>query len=253
MDLYELTPIEYHNGIAVKRDDLFNVCGVSGGKARSAYQLITQFVEYGCKEVTTTGSKDSPQCEIVASICRDLGLKCTLFFPNGKYSAVMEHCAEMGANIVQNKKWLYQNVLIYHTKEYCCNNDACGYVPFGMECGENVMVTKHQVRNIPENVKRIVMPIGSGMSFSSVAQGLDLYEINIPILGVQVGKDPKSVLKKYYPFFNFSKHKIIKSDLNYSDYCYDKLGDLELDPIYEAKCAKYLENGDLLWIVGKRL
>ena len=36
----ELTPIEEHNGYLVKRDDLFNLGGVSGGKVRQCSKLV---------------------------------------------------------------------------------------------------------------------------------------------------------------------------------------------------------------------
>ena len=36
----ELTPIEEHKGYLVKRDDLFNLGGVSGGKVRQCSKLV---------------------------------------------------------------------------------------------------------------------------------------------------------------------------------------------------------------------
>ena len=39
----ELTPIEEHKGYLVKRDDLFNLGGVSGGKVRQCSKLVFGF------------------------------------------------------------------------------------------------------------------------------------------------------------------------------------------------------------------
>ena len=54
----ELTPVEFYEeeGIWLKRDDLFEVCGVRGGKSRSAYQVITQLLSEGYKTIVTAGS-----------------------------------------------------------------------------------------------------------------------------------------------------------------------------------------------------
>lgn len=50
------------------------------------------------------------------------------------------------------------------------------------------------------------------------------------------------------------KYTILKSELPYEKKAENyKLGNLELDKIYEAKCLPYLQKGDLLWVVGRRL
>ena len=50
------------------------------------------------------------------------------------------------------------------------------------------------------------------------------------------------------------KYTIVKSDLDYEKEAkIFNIGNVELDKIYEAKCLPFLRDGDLLWIVGKRL
>ena len=61
VDIKETTPIEKVGNIYLKRDDKFEIYGVKGGKARSAYQLIKQGLEDGYKEFVTAGSRMSPQ------------------------------------------------------------------------------------------------------------------------------------------------------------------------------------------------
>ena len=42
----ELTPIEEYKGYRVKRDDLFNLNGVSGGKVRQCSRLVYDNLEH---------------------------------------------------------------------------------------------------------------------------------------------------------------------------------------------------------------
>lgn len=253
MDISALTPVEYKKseGIWLKRDDLFEVCGVHGGKARSAYQVIQELLEDGYKEIVTAGSRQSPQCEIVSYICEELGIHCHLFMPFGENTSVIDHIESNKYTTIHRVKPGYNNVIIARSREYAESMNY-GYVPFGMECQANVEVTSEQVKNIPSEVKRIVMPVGSGMSLSSVVTGLVKYNINKPIVGVQVGKDPEKVISKYALGLYNLDFTLKLSSRKYHDALDAWIEDVNLDPIYEAKCKEFLQDGDLLWIVGHR-
>lgn len=262
MDLKELTPIEKIENIFVKRDDTFNIAGVKGGKVRSAYMLIQQGVEQGFREFVTAGSRFSPQCEIVSYLCQYLNLKCNLFMPRGESTSVIEHIENNSLSELHRTKVGYNNVICSYAKAFAIENNFC-YIPFGMECEENIEITKHQVANISNEVKRIVMPCGSGMSMISVITGLNYYKMfDKEVVGISVGKDPIKNFKKYLPVYFGAlynntqkvKYTILKSELPYEKKAANyRLGDLELDRIYEAKCLPYLQKGDLLWVVGKRI
>lgn len=56
----DLTPVEKIDNIWFKREDKYTVCGVSGGKARSAYYLIKKGLSLGYKEFVTCGARTSP-------------------------------------------------------------------------------------------------------------------------------------------------------------------------------------------------
>lgn len=255
MDIGELTPVQYveEEGIWLKRDDLFEVCGVRGGKSRSAYQVIIQLLEKGYKTIVTAGSRQSPQCEIVSFICEELGVDCKLFMPFGGDTSVITHIKENSHTEIIRVRPGYNNIIIARAREYAQNRN-CGYVPFGMECMENVEVTSKQVQNLPVNkIKRLVIPVGSGMSFSSVVTGLIEFGIDLPLLGVRVGKDPSKILETYAEGLQFLDYEIVTSSVDYHDSVEAYVGDVQLDPIYEAKCREYLQEGDCLWIVGKRI
>ena len=174
MNLQELTPIEKHDNIYLKRDDKFIINNVCGGKARACYQLIQQGIKKGYKEFVTAGSRMSPQCELVSCLCESLGLKCHLFMPKGKDTSVILNINKNKLSTIHRTKIGYNSVICKWSKDFATENNFY-YIPFGMECFENIEITKHQVQNIPTNINRIVMPVGSGMSFISVLNGLQYY------------------------------------------------------------------------------
>ena len=254
MDIKELTPVQYkkEEGIWLKRDDLFEVCGVKGGKSRAAYQVIKSLLSEGYTTIVTAGSRQSPQCEIVSFICESLGVDCKLFMPFGEDTSVIKHIKDNSHTEIVRIKPGYNNVIIARAREYA-QERGFGYVPFGMEMEENVKITSEQVVNLPKDCKRIVIPVGSGMSFSSVVTGMINHGIDKPILGVRVGKDPIKVLDQYAIGLEFLDYTIVQSPLSYHTPVDAYVGDVQLDPIYEGKCREFLQEGDCLWIVGKRL
>lgn len=262
MNINELTPIETKEEFYIKRDDMFSVYGVRGGKVRSAYMLIQEGCKQGFREFVTAGSRFSPQCEIISYLCQALNLKAHLFMPRGENTSVIDHIENNNLSEIHRVKVGYNNVICSYAKQYAQENNFY-YIPFGMECKENIEITKYQVANIPSEAKRIVMPCGSGMSMISVITGLNYYKMfDKEVVGISVGKDPIKNFKKYLPTY-FSalynntqkvKYTILKSELPYEKKAENyKLGDLELDKIYEAKCIPYLKKGDLLWVVGRRV
>lgn len=245
-DIEEITPIEQHGGFNVKRDDLFDVNGVNGGKVRTCFQLAR-----GAKGLVTAGSRQSPQVNIVAQVAKHLGIPCRVHTPEGELSPEVIAAKEAGATVIQHKAG-YNNVIISRARK---DAEETGFreIPFGMECVEAVKMTSIQTQNIPQDTKRIVMPVGSGMSLAGVLSGLKQRKMNVPVLGIVVGADPSKRLDKYAPKNWRNMVTLVTSDLDYHDHAKQKhLGDLRLDEVYEAKCLEFLEPGDLLWVVGIR-
>lgn len=238
------TPIQSFGSIFLKRDDLFSYAGISGGKVRSALSIC----QNATRGIVTAGSRHSPQIEIVSVIAREMGLPLRAHTASGELTDELIYAQNNGAEIIQHKPG-YNVVII---KRAIDDAEKMGYlyVPFGMECEEAIIQTSSQVLDIPTEVSRIIMPIGSGMSFLGVAQGLKKIGSSIPLIGIQVGADPTKRFKKYN--LTYSNLEIIKSEYKYEKRLTESVGDVELDPIYESKCKKYLKEGDLLWIVGKR-
>ena len=78
----ELTPIEEHKGYLVKRDDLFNLSGVSGGKVRQCSKLVYDNIDHireQCNSgILTAAGIPSPQSCITSAVAKYFGLKCII-------------------------------------------------------------------------------------------------------------------------------------------------------------------------------
>lgn len=243
------TPIEFHNGVFIKRDDLFSVCGVHGGKARSAHYLVQYAISMGYTHIVTAGSRFSPQVEIVGSICREYGLDFTAFVPAGVLSPDIESLKDFAD--IRQIPFGRNNVIKSHAQAFTYRNNAF-LVPFGMECYEAVTQTSSQVVDIPSEVERVVIPVGSAMSLCGLLHGLNHANLRIPVLGVSVGANPDRVMKLYAPPGWECFCTIVKSQADYHKEITAYVGSILLDPVYEAKCVPFLKQNDLLWVVGAR-
>jgi hypothetical protein len=244
-----MTPIESYGGYLVKRDDRFAVGGSCGGKVRTCLALMTQPDVAG---VVTAGSRHSPQVNIVATIANHLGLPCRVHVPSGDMTPELVAAEAAGAEVIRHNPG-YNNVIIKRARD---DAETLGWlnVPFGMECPEAVIQTANQTRNLTTvDASRIVVPVGSGMSLAGILTGLASNGIRTPVVGVVVGADPTERLDVYATNRWRDMVTLVESPLDYADhYPNPYLGDLDLDPVYEAKCLPYLQPGDLLWVVGRR-
>jgi 1-aminocyclopropane-1-carboxylate deaminase/D-cysteine desulfhydrase-like pyridoxal-dependent ACC family enzyme len=242
-----LTPVEKHGSFFFKRDDLFEIAGVRGGKARTCLALAKNAKE----GLTTAGSRSSPQINIVANIAKHLGLPCVAHTPMGKLNKELDLAHEAGCMILQHKAG-YNSVIIARSRQYAKDLGLTD-IPFGMECDEAIVETMAQVANIPQEVKRIVMPVGGGMSLAGVLHGLAFFRRDIRVIGVQVGADPIKRLRRWAPMGWEFMCTIIHGGYEYSTYTPTYIDiPFKLDPVYEAKCQRFLQPGDLLWCVGIR-
>lgn len=199
----------------------------------------------------TAGSRASPQVNIVAHIARALGIPCRVHTPQGALAPEVRAAVRAGAELIQHPAG-YNNVIIARARE-----DAArlGWreIPFGMECKEAVEETASQVGNLPADAARLVIPVGSGMSLAGVLWGLRRSARKLPVLGVVVGADPSKRLDRHAPVGWRNMAELTPSGLDYhAAATRTRLGGIELDPIYEAKCLPFLRADDCLWIVGIR-
>jgi DNA modification methylase len=241
------TPIDLKGDCWVKRDDQFKI-GCAGGKVRTCLHLAREAVG-----ITTAGSRQSPQVNIVARIAKHLGIPCRVHVPRGDFTPELSSAQEAGAEVIQHNPG-YNTVLISRAKK---DADKRGWteIPFGMECQEAVEQTRRQVLNIPEGVKRLVVSVGSGMSLAGILQGLEDRKggRRIPVLGVMVGADPTSRLDAYAPEGWREWVTLVQSSQDFHAHApRTTWRGIRVDSIYEGKCLPFLEAGDLFWIIGIR-
>ena len=241
-----LTPIEKHGDKWLKRDDLLSVAGVRGGKVRTCWALAQ-----GAPGLVTASSKSSPQANIVAHIAKELRIPSQIHTPSGKAESEVIDAQACGAERVEHKPG-YNSVIIKRARDVA-KQKGWAEIPFGMECEEAVSQTRRQVpAKFPKGVKRLVMPVGSGMSLAGVLWGLKDQGHKLPVVGVVVGADPEKRLEKYAPDGWRTMVDLTPAGVDYQTHIEANVGGVQLDPVYEAKCVKVLTAGDLLWVVGVR-
>jgi len=253
-NLSALTPVEKHGDIWMKRDDLFCVADVYGGKARTCWVLATSRPHnllsgketYG---LVTAGNRQSPQINICAHIAKKLGVPFHAHTSEGDFSEELTDAQHAGAKIYQHRAG-YNSVICARAR---ADAMRMGWteIPFGMECWEAVRQTRAQVSNLPRTLRRIVMPVGSGMSLAGVLWGMQDHKISVPVIGVVTGADPQKRLERYAPTGWRRTVTLVPSIPAYNTPSkITEVDSVRLDPIYEAKCIEHLMPKDLLWVVG---
>tara|TARA_R110002153_G_scaffold196696_2_gene350091 strand:+ start:105 stop:2279 length:2175 start_codon:yes stop_codon:yes gene_type:complete len=241
-----ITPIQQVGDLWIKRDDLFECNGVRGGKVRTCLAL-----SQGSAGLITAGSRSSPQVNIVAHVAEYLGLPCRVHTPEGEPSPEVAHAISSGAERVTHRPG-YNSVIIKRARDDA-KERGWTEIPFGMECHEAVKQTRRQVPEVlAEGVSRLVVPVGSGMSLSGILWGLQDHGHGLNVLGVVVGADPSERLDKYAPPGWRDMVVLVEATEDYHEEVNASVGDLKLDPVYEAKCVPHLRHGDMLWVVGVR-
>ena len=103
MNTYEITPVEKHNGIYYKRDDLYAPYGdVNGGKVRQTIEIIKNCsVEPG---IIASTSVHSPSSTIFSRVAQEYNVPCIIAVGGTKPEnldklPMMRVCKHFGAEI----------------------------------------------------------------------------------------------------------------------------------------------------------
>jgi hypothetical protein len=116
-----------------------------------------------------------------------------------------------------------------------------------------------QTDNIPEDVKRVVVATGSGLTAAGVLAGLAKRKRPPVVLAVAIsglanqGEIIGHAQKLLGPIEQLPKFALIRSPLKYDDHLVRQLPDgTPLDPYCCAKAYDLLQPGDCLWTPGLR-
>lgn len=248
LDQTVLTPVEEHGGVLVKRDDLADERGTRGGKARTLGVICRHILGAGLRGLTIHAARNSVTPATLGAVCRAYGVAACVHTAAAKDQLSESYQAAVadGVRVVEHRPG-YMSVLAARAREQAA---ADGYlaVGLGLDYPPAVLETAKQCRNLPHGIKRLVTAVGSGHMLEGIVRGLEDGGWNIPVLGVCVGKVPDPAM---YADSRLNVELVnIGSDFHRPANV-TRLGDLELNPNYEAKCLKYLQPGDLFWVVAR--
>ena len=273
--LFDITPIEEYNGILYKRDDKympFEDIPLSGGKVRQAICLLHEnyeMIRNECNRIVITAtSVHSPQGIIIARTAKEFGFRCILVVGNTnnesmKKNPLMVRSSKCGALIDYKCKQGYENPLMARIREIKGDKNIF-VVKFGINLETNpdaiINSVAYQVKNIPDDLDVLVVPVGSAITFGGILKGLKKYNKKPKrVIGVQIaGYDRKNVIKKIlgedeveYEFYidkTYPYSKKVNVMFNINE---------DLDCIYESKAYDWMmknidikNNKTLFWIVG---
>ena len=201
--LYDLTPVEKHDGIWFKREDYFAPLGyssVNGSKLRQCIYLVNNWVKNKRISGVVSGSVvGSPQHPFIASICKHFNIGCLIATGSKNY---LEHknmalanqlgakfyVAKVGyAKALQSVSFSLAKKL--HNHEVLETNitvDEKLNKPDAIERFHEVGA--FQVNNIPDHIETLIIPCGSCNSVVSILYGLSMNKPkslkNILLMGI---------------------------------------------------------------------
>jgi 1-aminocyclopropane-1-carboxylate deaminase/D-cysteine desulfhydrase-like pyridoxal-dependent ACC family enzyme len=235
--------IEQYNNIYILRLDKRETYGIYGDKARIAYEMSK-----GQNGIVTCGSRDSIQTVAFAKVCDVLGIPCDIHIPKGKDTDSILQLQSTNCSLIREKVG-YNNVLNAHARNNAKDKEY-KFIQLGMLCDEAYELIGQNVDLIIpyiNNIKRIVIPVGSGTTLIGIVKALQKHNINIPVVGVMCGMDAtKNILNNT----DYKNIMLVKSDSAYHKKEKTQFCGITLNPTYEAKCVPYLQDGDLFYIVA---
>lgn len=281
--LGELTPWENHEGLWFKRDDYFAPLGYggpNGSKMRQLIWYVNRFRE-GKNHIVTGASVQSPQLSMSAIVGAHYGLPtrqvvyskphtvlkhenpriaygfgAEFEYANGPYNPIIQRRV---ADLVQDKSLVVEYGITVPHDTY--DPDA---VRKFHEVGAN------QLRNMPDDVTRLIMPAGSCNSLTSVMMGLIRDPKNLrELFTLGIGPDKLEWMRRRLQYvgvdtenlpFKWRHFSLHESGFSkYSDHFNGEGYDgIKFHPTYEAKMWRWLTSNHELtyddrtafWIVG---
>ena len=278
MDTKYITPVEYIDGLYVKREDLFkpyNFSNANGSKLRQCILLVQKNKDKAKNGIITGTSVVSPQSVICSSVARSMNIPCTIMFGGTNEDSLKKKpypmiAKEIGANIIIGSKLGYTSVLQARATEYAKDNDLY-QVKYGFDLIENLDVfiesVALQVQNIPD-VDNLVITVGSAITIIGILYGIAIYNKNIKnVYGYGIAPNRMDKIIKYRNLIYLEQGVLLpieklkyvdyfaKVGYNYNKSVSESIGDIKLHPKYEAKTLHWLKQNPidgttLFWIIG---
>ncbi len=248
-----LTPVHQFGNWWAKRDDLAAATGPefpSGSKVRQYKEMAEAYrgapMLVGC-------SADSAMSIYVAAAAHQAGVPGIIYTAGrAKRTAAIEYAMRLGAQIVEVRPGYLSNV---RAKARAKGKELTGTVRWNAQWA--IEDAAEQTANLPQEVKRIVIPSGSGLTAVGVLLGLTRISRNTPVLAVAVSgmfnaieitQRAVELARRTTPLLEY-----VRAEGDYGRWEAARLPDgTPLDPYYAAKAVPYLLAGDCLWLPGLR-
>lgn len=282
-----LTPVELRNGRHYKREDAHRgPAGVNGAKLRACQHLIGRAAEAGLTRVISAASVLSPQSAMAATVARQNGMRCTIVVGSRNPVTALAHpsiaiAAAQGAEF-DFVPVGYNPYLQKHAAGLAEADPSAYWLRYGIttppaatprDLARFHWTGGRQVENLPEAVRTLVMPFGSGNSAAGVLFGLsrhpDIAARLERVVLMGIGPDKRAWLRERLATIgvpDFPVH-IRHLDLHgsgfasYGDRMPETRDGIRFHPTYEGKVIRYLDQhrprwwtardgSTCLWIVG---
>ena len=274
MKRFDITPVEKHNGIYYKRDDLYAPYGdVNGGKVRQTILILERAIAVQRPPgIIASTSVHSPSSTIFSRVAQELNIPCIIAVGGTKPEnldklPMMRLCKHFGAEVRIVAGHGMKNAITARIKEIQQEN---GY--YNPDFSKHIhthpdlmFINTDQVSNIPDNLDVLVAPIGSGIQFANILKGLPLHGKSVKrVIGIHVGPDRRKLIDSYlYKELAWEEtvsydYELVPTNSPYSKPEKQVVGNFELDDIYEGKAHKWMLNNIdlnqkiLFWCVGRR-
>jgi Pyridoxal-phosphate dependent enzyme len=275
--------VQERDGRWYKREDLCLLpAGVNGAKLRACDHLIRQGVVNGATRVVSAASVLSPQNAMAAVLARRYNLSCTVVLGGTSPSTAFQHrspalAREYGADFDFIRVG-YNPALQKRAEDIVKTDRRAYWLQYGITTPPDVsardmrafhQIAADQVTNLPEGIRTLVVPFGSGNTAAGVLMGLNQHRPRSleRVVLVGIGPDRRRWLRDRFEFMGVSLPSFRHLDLHgtgyaqYSDKMPGQADGIVLHPTYEGKVVRYLDekapdwwvrrdSTTCLWIVG---
>lgn len=267
--MIELTPVEEHNGILFKRDDLYAPYGqdfITGGKIRQCRDLVKNNLDYihdKCDStIATASSIHSPQAPIVSKVAEEFGLKSIIGFGNTTVEKAIKQkamsvCNTLGSElIVLSESQGFNNVIYSNLNKL---NQTRPFFPilfgYAAKTYRESIVNRiaEQVENVDCDV--LYVPVGSGVTLTGILEGVKTFNKKFRIVALQpFGYDRRKSIHSNLEGYSWEyDYEWIEGDYSYNKLLKKNVG-FELDMIYESKSFDMIsfnkDEKSCFWVIG---
>ncbi|SRR5258706_9574277 len=202
-------------------------------------------------------SANSAMAIYVAATAKILGTKGIIYTAKRKVrSAGINYALSLGAEVneMTSKQGYYLKHLQKHARQR--GIDLKNYVMWDRLAA--IQDTIDQCINIPENIKRIIVPTGSGLTAAGIMCGTIGLGIEIVAVCTSPMADKTKIMQLVNKMGAGKERKlgaltVLGPTTPYDTPIIESLPDgTPLDPYYSAKAWKYVERNDMLWPPGLR-